>query len=433
MHSLQKQFHDFIHSNHLVERDEKVLLAVSGGLDSMVMAHLFVKEGMNVSIAHCNFGLRGEESDGDEAFVMQWADQHGLNCYVKSFDLGAGSIQIEARNARYQWFNELALENDFGKIAVAHHLNDSLETVLINLTRGTGIKGVAGISIQNKKIIRPLLFAEKPMLYAYAMDTGLEWREDSSNQRTEYDRNLIRHEVIPILEKINPSLLKTFVNTSERLFLAQQLVEQRVEEVKTKDLSERPNGWELDLGWMRHPSDELVLSEILAEFEVNYATAKEIAQARGKSGKTFPVGGLVISMDRTSLFVGKPEKQKFQPLIIKEEGVYSVGDHQLTLERVDRDEVVFGVKHKAYLDAGKLTFPITIRNWEVGDKIQPLGMQGKKKVSDLLVDQKVPLHRKGSVLVLESNGEIAWVIGYRVSDLFKIADGTKEVTKMVFN
>ena len=183
MHSLQKQFHDFIHSNHLVANSEKILLAVSGGLDSMVMADLFLRGGYDIEIAHCNFGLRGEESHRDEAFVLEWADQNSVNCYVKSFDLKDGSIQLEARNTRYQWFSELLLEHELDKIATAHHLNDSLETVLINLTRGTGIRGASGIPLRNGQIIRPLLCASKQELYNYAMDVGLEWREDSSNRK----------------------------------------------------------------------------------------------------------------------------------------------------------------------------------------------------------------------------------------------------------
>lgn len=431
MHSLQKQFHDFIQSNHLVEIGGKVLLAVSGGLDSMVMANLFVEDGLDVSIAHCNFGLRGEESDGDEAFVMKWAEQNGLNCYVKSFDLGAGSIQLEARNARYRWFNELVLEHGFDKVATAHHLNDSLETVLINLTRGTGIKGVTGISVKNENVIRPLLFAEKSELHAYAMDVGLEWREDSSNQTTDYDRNLIRQEVIPVLEKINPSLLQTFVNTSERLKLAQSLVDKKVDDVRSKNLSESLEGWELDLNWINHASDELVLSEILAAFEINYATAKEVFLARGKSGKTFPVNDLVITMDRSSLFIGRSKEHKLAPIKIETEGTYQVGNGKLKIERVGKNEVIFGSKREAHFDADKLVFPITVRVWEEGDKFQPLGMKGQKKISDLLIDEKVPLHQKNNVLILESGGKIAWVIGYRVSDLFKITDDTTKVIKAV--
>ncbi|SNT37634.1 tRNA(Ile)-lysidine synthase [Ekhidna lutea] len=430
MHSLQKQFHDYIHSNHLIEKDEKVLLAVSGGLDSMVMAKLFMDEGISVSLAHCNFGLRGDESDADEAFVMKWADDHHINCFVKAFDLGSGSIQLEARNARYQWFNELAVEYQLNKIATAHHLNDSLETVILNLSRGTGIKGVSGIPIKNERIIRPLLFSSKQDLHNYAMDVGLEWREDSSNNKSDYDRNLIRHEVIPELEKLNISLISTFSKTAERLNYADDLIQRRVDEIKSKFLLEKSGSYELRLDWISGESDVLILAEIASVFGANYATSKEIFEARGKSGKSFPVENWLITMDRESIFIDKDHSLQLKSVKVNNTGEYLIGDLSFEISRVESDQVVFNNSEIAFFDAEKISFPLVIRSWKEGDKFQPLGMTGKKRISDLLIDEKVPITRKNKVLVVESDNQIAWVVGYRISDLYKITDQTNAFIKI---
>lgn len=433
MHSLQKQFHDFIHTNHLVVKDEKILLAVSGGLDSMVMADLFLKGGYPIALAHCNFGLRGDESDGDEAFVLKWADKNNINCYVKSFDLGDGSIQLEARNARYHWFSELLVEHGLDKVSTAHHLNDSLETVLINLTRGTGIKGVSGISVKTDRLIRPLLFATKEALHTYAMDEGLDWREDSSNEGVDYDRNHIRHEVIPELEKLNPSLIKTFFNTSERLRLASEIVSQKVHAVKSQYLSEDQGGWKLQLHWISSATDELILAEILAEFGMNYVTAKEVFAARGKSGKSFQEGEWLITMDRESLYIDRNGTTTSGELIIEEPGLYYLDGNEYEVKEVSKKDIEYRDERTVFLDAEKLVFPLKVRPLKEGDRFNPLGMSGEKKLSDFLIDEKVPLPKKKTVLVLESNNQIGWVIGYRLSDRFKISDMTKKVVKISFS
>lgn len=430
MQSLQKQFHDFILANDLVKKDEKVLLAVSGGLDSMVMAHLFLSLEIPFAIAHCNYGLRGEESDGDEAFVMDWADRNNINCYVKAFDI-EGSIQVEARNARYLWFAELMAEHGYAKVATAHHLNDSLETLLINLSRGTGVKGVGGISLKNDYVIRPLLFTEKKKLYDYAMDQGLEWREDSSNSKSDYDRNLIRHDVVPELLKLNPSLFKTFGLTLERLTYASEILDRTVEEIREQFLVE-DSGFQLDLSWIKAPSDELVLAELLAPFGVNYVTAKEIFESRGKSGKSFPVKAWLITMDRSTLFIDKNEEEPSYEVTIESTGEFQLNDAEIVVEHISREDVVFGASHVAHFDLNKLNFPFLIRSWRAGDKFQPLGMIGEKKVSDYLIDEKVPLMAKKEVMVLETGKKIAWVVGRRISEVFKINEDSETVLKVTF-
>ena len=433
MHSLQKRFHDFINTNNLLEKNDNILLAVSGGLDSMVLSHLFFQSDYDFSIAHCNFKLRGDESDEDEAFVLRWADENGINCYVKSFDVEGGSIQLEARNARYLWFNQLLLEYGLDKIVTAHHLNDSLETSLINLVRGTGIKGVKGIATKSDKVVRPLLFATRKEIYTYAMDKGLDWREDSSNKKTDYYRNMIRLEVVPVLEKLNPSLIRTYFQTIERLNYTSNLIENQVKLIKAKYFSVYGEGKRLDLSWVVNDFDVILLAELLSEYGVNYITCKEIFGARDKSGKSFPTNEWLITVDREAIFIDPIVKKNFEEVEITGLGLAESDQFTLKLEEVLNEEVEFGNNYIAYFDRGSLEFPLRLRPWREGDKFQPLGMSGQKKVSDLLIDEKVPISLKQSILVLESSNEIIWVIGYRISDRVKITKGTKTVVKAAFN
>ena len=430
MQSLQKQFHDFIHAHHLVKKSEKVLLAVSGGLDSMVMANLFLEEKIPFAVAHCNFGLRGDESEGDEAFVLDWADKNNVNCHVKAFEIEGGSIQLEARNSRYQWFGELAAEHGYDKVATAHHLNDSLETILINLSRGTGIKGIAGIPIKGANTIRPLLFAEKQRLHDYAMDHELEWREDSSNAKSDYDRNLLRHDVVPELLKLNPSLFRSFGLTVERLTYASEIVSRKVDEIKGKYLKEEQSGYRLDLSWIRESSDELILSELLSSFGVNYPTAKEIFEARGKSGKSFPINHWLITMDRNTIFIDKDEVSPNSDLVVNSPGEYNLDIGKLVVEQASKSDISFWELHVGYFDAEKLNFPFEVRRWREGDRFQPLGMTGMKKVSDYLIDEKVPLASKKNMMVIESVNGIAWLVGRRISEAFKISEETGDIIKI---
>ncbi|MEP1094752.1 MAG: tRNA lysidine(34) synthetase TilS [Cyclobacteriaceae bacterium] len=429
MHSLQKQFHEFVKAEELLHEDDTILIAVSGGLDSIVMADLFAKSSWSFSIAHCNFNLRGEESDGDEAFVKNWAQENGVEMYAQRFDLGNGSTQLTARNARYQWFEELASQGGFTKIAVAHHLNDSLETLLINLSRGTGIKGIAGIKAKTEKIVRPLLFASKNHLRQYAEDLSLRWREDSSNKTTDYDRNLLRHLVIPEMEKLNPSLVETFGNTSERLGLANEIVQKQVEEIKRKKLIVANSLTELKLDWIQDRADFLILSEILGEFGFSYVTSKEIFEAIGKSGKQFHAGHFELTIDRKSLFIREVKSELDAEYVIDEVRDFQLGEKNLKLSIVDRAEVDLSdsSNNKVFVSADLVNFPLKVRKWKEGDRFAPLGLGGTKKVSDFLIDSKIPLAKKDGVMVLLSKDEIVWLMGYQISELFKITDQTQKV------
>lgn len=434
LHELQKQFHKFIQLNHLIKEGEKVLLAVSGGLDSMVMLELFHHSSYQFAVAHCNFGLREEESDSDEDFVTQWTKERGVECFVKKVNIEGNSIQLEAREKRYKWFDELCVEKGFSRIATAHHLNDSLETTLLNLSRGTGIKGLAGIPVQNDKIIRPLLFASRDEISVFAIDHNIQWREDASNAKVEYDRNKVRLEVIPKISELNNSLENTFKYTKERLDLTSDLVKNYSISILEQHFDKNEN--ELHLGWVHQNFHVLILNEILSRYGFNYVSVKGVYEAIGKSGKVFESDAWKVVMDRESLFIRKRQAQDIGEVVIASEGVFEFGNEKLRVEilAIETGESNWkgGNEHIGVFDRSKLTFPLKLRKWEQGDIFQPLGMKGRKKVSDLLVDLKIPLAKKEKILVLESEGEIVWVVGYRISDNFKVVGDAKEVVRISF-
>lgn len=431
MHPLQKRFHDFINQKQLISLEDKVLLAVSGGMDSMVLATLLLNAKLNFSIAHCNFGLRGKESDHDEELVRKWATENGIECFVNKIDLSTGSIQLAARNARYHWFEELIKGYHFDKLATAHHLNDSLETTLINLTRGTGIKGISGIRSNNGMKIRPLLFASKEELRGYAHEFEISWREDSSNAKNDYDRNLIRNVIVPKLEELNPSLNQTFRNTAERLQLTNILLSEKVEEVKTTSLKEEDDLFELKVDWIKSESDQLILSEIVSEFGFNYVTSKEIYAAIGKSGKMFFADKYELTIDRSSIFIKENKNTKEDEYQITGIGGYAVYDKKLLVFISGRHGLrLTSGKNQAFLDDAKIQFPLTLRKWKQGDRFKPFGMKGTKKVSDFLIDRKVPVALKNNILVLALGDEIVWLVGHQISEDFKVSEDTKKVLRI---
>jgi tRNA(Ile)-lysidine synthase len=433
------QFLSFINKHNLIQPTQKVLLAVSGGMDSVVMCDLFSKAKINFVIAHCNFGLRGEESNEDEMFVKKLSIKYKVPFMVTTFQTADFaetekiSIQMAARILRYEWFERIRREQNCDFIATAHHQNDVLETVLLNLTKGTGIAGLHGIRIKNGHIIRPLLFAEKETIFDYVVENQIIWREDSSNESNKYQRNLIRNEVVPLLKQINPNLENTMQHTVERIAAVEDIFEQEIEMLRKQITWADTQAVFVNYKAIQTLSQPVIkLSELLKPYHFTYQQSQDIFEAFDKeSGKTFLSPTHTLVKDRTELVITQKSLQSFVSQVI------SVDDEELIIDNLKliigksfertEDFVVPTARKIACLDADKVRFPLQLRKWKEGDWFCPLGMNKKKLISDFLIDQKVPLNLKKDVYLLTSNGSVVWVMGMRIDDRFKVTDKTEKV------
>jgi tRNA(Ile)-lysidine synthase len=436
------QFLTFINKQNLVQPSQKVLLAVSGGMDSVVMCDLFSKAKFDFVIAHCNFGLRGEESNEDEMFVKKLSIKYKVPFVITTFqtsefaDNEKISTQMAARILRYEWFEKVRKEQNCEYIATAHHQNDVLETVLLNLTKGTGIAGMHGIKAKNGRVIRPMLFAEKDSIFEYVVENQIIWREDSSNDSNKYQRNSIRNEVVPLLKKINPNLENTIQQTVERISAVEEIFEQEMEMLRKQITWSDAQATFVNYKAIQTLSQPMIkLSEMLKPFHFTYQQCQDIFEAFDKEpGRTFLSPTHVLVKDRTELVVTKKNLQTFESQVI-DSGIRqsAFGSQQLLIgESFEKNEgfVVPTAKKTACLDANKVRFPLQIRKWKEGDWFCPLGMNKKKLISDFLIDIKVPLNLKKEVYVLTSNGSIVWVMGHRIDDRFKVTEKTEKVFLM---
>lgn len=401
----------------------------------MVMLDLFRQAGFNIGVAHCNFQLRGEESLGDEALVKQVCSEHHIPFHLQRFDTKAYceernvSVQMAARELRYRYFEELMREHGYQYVATAHHRNDSLETIFLNLVRGTGIDGLAGIAVQNQHVIRPMLFATRPMITAYASAHRLHWREDSSNLSDHYQRNLLRNQVVPLLKQMNPDLEEGFEDTAERIQGARSLMLIALEQFRQKAVAVQGDEIRIRIDQlMGYPHPAVLLWEIIKGFGFRYERCKKIVQEH-QPGKLFLSETHRLIVDRAQLIVSR-RREPLSFLVSIQQGqdraVY--GDMTLQIREVtSADFTLSKDQHLAQLDAGKVKFPLWWRPWKNGDHFYPLGMEHTKKLSDFLVNAKVPLHEKENITVLESAGDIIWIVGHRIDDRFKVRADTQRV------
>lgn len=436
------EFLTFINKQNLIQPSQKVLLAVSGGMDSVVMCDLFSKAKLDFAIAHCNFGLRGEESNEDEMFVKKLSIKYKVPFHVTTFqtaDFAENekiSTQMAARILRYEWFEKIRAQHQFDYIATAHHQNDVLETVLLNLTKGTGIAGLHGIRVKNGHIIRPVLFAEKESFFDYVVENQIIWREDSSNESNKYQRNLIRNEVVPLLKQINPNLENTIQQTVERITAVEDIFEQEMEMLRKQITWSDSQAIYVNYKAIKTLSQPVIkLAELLKPYHFNYQQSQDIFDAFDKeSGKTFLTPTHTLVKDRTELVITPKNLQAFTSKTIEKNNVVvEFGDRMLNIgefTEIEEGFVVPTAKKLACLDADKIRFPLQLRKWKEGDWFCPLGMNKKKLISDFLIDQKVPLNLKKEVYLLTSNGSIVWVIGFRIDDRFKVTDKTAKICLM---
>lgn len=447
---LESDFLGFINDKRLFKPTDCVLLAVSGGLDSIVMADLFHRTGQQFAVAHVNFGLRGTESTDDATFVQNCAKQYGVPFHLTHFDTAVVaaergiSIQMAARDGRYDWFAELIREHGYAGVATAHHQNDVLETLLLNLTRGTGLAGLHGIAARQGDVIRPVLFATRDQLAAYGEAHGLTYREDRSNADDKYARNRIRHHVVPILTGLNPGLWQTLPRTVERLRAAETLVRAELEQSWQAIIETTANGLFL-------PSDKLLvqtelvfrLAEWLKPYGFTGDQAGQMVESLGReTGQVFSSPTHRLMHDRlpngtTGLLLEPLPAPANYEITLTDWPTAPVDVARrftLTVDLLDKpsnfqpstDLTV------ACLDADRLMFPLVIRPWQQGDRFRPLGLNGSKLVSDLLNDLKLPRTERDRTAVLLSGDQIAWVIGRRIAHSFRVMEGTKRISQISY-
>ena len=441
----------YIVEKKLFTPKDKILLALSGGIDSVVLTHLLQQCPQlyqQMAIAHCNFQLRGDDSNQDEAFVRALAEQYTVPCFVTRFDTSTlahtqkGSIQMIARQLRYDWFETICQQEGYDYVVTAHHQGDLTETVLLNLVRGTGIAGLHGIQKKQGKIIRPLLFANKATITNYATKQQLQWREDASNQENKYYRNRLRNEVVPILKGMNPNLDHTLAQSIEKISAVERFFEKALKNIEARALTRKKGdgkGQEKDVFFLHldqlEDVDEplIVFFEMLRKFGFSYVQVKAIYESLDQiSGKQFFSSTHTLVKDRRQLVITPKKTTSIVEQVLVEElplgETYRQENLGLSLQRISLDDH-FKIPRNAEiacLDWKKLTLPLRIRPWQQGDWFKPLGMNRRKKLSDFLIDQKVPLNLKTQVNVVLSGEDIVWVVGLRIDHRFKVADDTTE-------
>ncbi|WP_372746354.1 tRNA lysidine(34) synthetase TilS [Lutibacter sp.] len=440
--------------NHLNEnlpflKDKKLLIAISGGIDSVVLTHLLKKLDYSFSLAHCNFGLRGKESNKDEEFVKELGETLKAPTFTIKFNTeefatkNGLSTQMAARELRYTWFEKILKENNLDYIVTAHHKDDVIETFLINLTRGTGLDGLTGIPEVNGNIVRPFLPFIREEILVYATKKKLIWREDSTNSSIKYFRNKIRHKIVPVLKELNPSLLETFYNTLENLKGSQQIVKDQIKNIEEKVISKKNNETYFNIEQLKNLSNPKVyLYELLHNYGftewndilalLDAQTGKKVLSKTHQLLKNRDV--LVLTQientcTESSKNININTKEINTPIHLTFETV-TIPTSSTTMDYKAFDQILFDDINTIAVDLDKIQFPLTIRKWEKGDYFYPIGLNGKKKLSKYFKDEKLSLNDKENTWLLCSNNNIVWVIGKRMDDRFKITKKTTNLLKI---
>lgn len=429
----------FIAKNGLLKKDGKYIVALSGGADSVALLLILKKLGYNVEAAHCNFHLRGEEADRDEAFVKEFCHKQGVALHIIHFDtreyasLHKLSIETAARELRYGYFENLRRDIEADAICVAHHRDDSVETILMNLTRGTGVNGLTGIKPKNGNIVRPLLCLGRKDIEQYLEQHGQAYVTDSTNlEADEARRNKFRLEIIPMLKEINPSVVKNIQATATRLAECQKMADYAFNRIE-KDIATRyDDGMDIDIGKLNaSPSAEYILYRLLSDCMFTPSQVETIASMLdAQTGKTFSSSTHELAFARGKIVVRKLS-DKIKPMRIPEEGIYKLANGVKIRLTTTSEIDISRSREIATLDADKVAFPLTIRPTEAADRFHPFGMKGTKLVSDYLTDtKKNPLEKQSQLVVVDGNGNIVWVVNERTDNRYRIDSDTKRVLRI---
>lgn len=440
---LLDEFEKYIADNDLFTHDDKLLLTVSGGVDSMVLMSLTAAMGYKFGVAHCNFQLRGEESDEDEALVRREAARYGAEFYNIRFDTEAEmertgeSMEMAARRLRYAWFGRLSEEHGYNVIVIAHHVNDSIETFFINMLRGTGLRGLTGITNQADRIVRPLLFATRKDIHDYAVAHHIPFREDSSNHSTKYLRNKVRLGVVPMFKEITPQFTNIMRRNISRLSQAQGFINSAIEIIKGMVMRCEDGVYTLNPSIINDtlPRNYVIYEILNSEFGFKGDVVDALCHSLddGSTGRRFYSRDWVAVVDRGNIVIAAITEDDDCEVTIERNMMRSyMGGSVLYYEYVDIDfiESLDQGDNVALLDADKLRFPLRIRRWREGDWFVPLGMSGRKKISDYLIDKKLSLVQKSRQFVLLSGDDIVWVVGRRLDDRYCITKSTENVLKI---
>ena len=429
--------------------NKKLLITISGGIDSVVLTNLLHKLNLNISLAHCNFKLRGKDSFKDALFVKNLSQRLNIPLFTIEFETEKYaakhkiSIQMAARDLRYNWFQKISEDQNFDYVLTAHHLDDVLETFIINLTRGTGLNGLTGIPEKNGNIVRPLLPFSRNDILIYAAKNKLTWREDKSNSSIKYVRNKIRHKVIPVLKELNPNLLNSFENTLNHLKGSQQISQEYINKIYKKLAVKKDNKLIFNIKKLQKLSNPKVyLYELLSkygftEFEDIEAllTAQSGKQVFSKTHQLLKDREVLILTEiknnemSLSYKISENTKKIKEPISLKFEKIDIPFDSKSHQNKI-LEEILLDDKNTISIDYDKITFPLTIRKWQKGDYFYPIGLNGKKKLSKFFKDEKLAITEKQNTWLLCSNQQIIWVIGYRLDNRFKVSKTTSTILKI---
>ncbi len=429
---MKNKVQNFITEKSLFKKEDKIILAISAGADSVCLMHILLALGYRFDLAHCNFNLRGNESDEDEVFIRKLAEEYQLRLYVKHFDThryaseNKTSIQMAARDLRYDWFHDLLVSEDAKYIAIGHHANDDIETFFINLVRGSGLKGLLGIKAKTDHIVRPLMAASRAEIERYLKKNDISFREDSSNTSLKYLRNKIRHKLMPLLTEMNPSIQDTILDEIKILEGVAKVYYKQIEKIRKRIIQNEKGVIKFRI------SDLLALNplnhylyELLSSY--GFLTVDKILEAlNGQSGKQFFSSTHQLLVDRDFIFISEIDVKQNELISIKK----STNSIKSPICLKFSNSVNLKWKNNlnfAQLDFKKLEFPLTLRKWKEGDKFMPLGMKSFKKLSDYFIDNKFSLLEKKAQWLLCSGKDIVWIVGHRIDNRYKLESKTKKV------